>query len=317
MSSDYKPVICPICIEVAHYDFSGRDLMFDKHERYDYFSCSNCTSVFQYPMPSLEEINSFYPKNYSIYDKKAQVREVGLLKKALLWRKKGYDHLKPSGWYRFLSWMASPFFQFEKPRYVKNGKLLDIGCGNGRYLLTMRSLGWNVQGVELSADGLEVCHSAGLNVHHGDLKSASLASDSFDVITARHLIEHVPDSHAFMAELARILKPGGKLIIETPNSDALGRACLGPKWFANEVPRHLILFSSTSLQILANKYGLKQCTLNHSTGPKIILNSVDYVIQNQGKPSNKISWRRKLARIYIWTARYYKRGDVIHSTYTK
>ncbi len=291
--------------------------MFDKYERYDYFSCSNCISVFQYPMPSLEKINSFYPANYSVYDKKAQVINVSQLKKAILWRKKGYGNLMPTGLYKFLSLMVSPFYQFEKPQYVENGTLLDVGCGNGRYLLTMRSLGWRVQGVELSEDGLKVCHSADLNVHHGDLLSASLASDSFDVITARHLIEHVPAPHSFMEELARILKPGGQLIIETPNSDALGRACLGPKWFANEVPRHLILFSSTSLLALAQKYGLKNSSLSYSTSPKIILNSVDYVIGNRGEPSNKISWRRKLSRIYIWLAQYTKRGDIIHTVFTK
>ena len=316
-TSDIKPVTCPICNAESRYDFSSRDLMFDLYTRYDYFSCLSCRSIFQQPMPNLEEINSFYPANYSIYDENAQVRSISKFKQALLWRKKAYSHLKPSGLYKFLSLIASPFYQFEKPSYVENGTLLDVGCGNGRYLLTMRSLGWQVQGVELSEDGLKVCRSAGLEVHHGELLSASFSADSFDVITARHLIEHVPDPHSFMAELARILKPGGKLIIETPNSEALGRVCLGPKWFANEVPRHLVLFSSISLLALAQEYGLKNSSINYSTGPKIILNSVDYLIGNRGKPSNKISWRRKLSRIYIWLARYTKRGDIMHTVFTK
>lgn len=316
-TSETKPVNCPICNAESRYDFSSRDLMFDLYTRYDYFSCLSCRGVFQQPMPNPEKINSFYPVNYFIYDKKAQVKNTSKFKQALLWRKKAYSHLNPSGLYKLLSMIASPFYQLEKPQYVENGTLLDVGCGNGRYLLTMRSLGWQVQGVELSEDGLKVCRSAGLDVHHGDLLSASLAANSFDVVTARHLIEHVPDPHSFMAELARVLKPGGKLIIETPNSDALGRAYLGPKWFANDVPRHLILFSPTSLRVLAQKYGLKNSSVNYSSGPKIILNSVDCVIGNQGKPSNKISWRRKLSRIYIWLARYTKRGDTIHTVFTK
>jgi hypothetical protein len=106
-------------------------------------------------------------------------------------------------------------------------------------------------------------------------------------------------------------------MIETPNSNALGRAILGPNWFANDVPRHLTLFSSSNLCRLANNYHLTKLVLKQGTTPKNFLNSIDYVIKNKGKPSNKIRWRRSLSRLYIWLARITKRGDDIHSTFTK
>ncbi|PHS24220.1 MAG: hypothetical protein COA83_08560 [Methylophaga sp.] len=319
MTIDKTTVNCPLCDATAHYDFSSRDLMFDHYDRYDYFSCSECKSVFIHPMPSPEEVNTFYPADYCVFEQNPKARKISQVKQAVYWYKHSYTHLEPSGLFKFLAAILSPFYNLDKPDYVENGKLLDVGCGNGRYLATMRSLGWDVQGVELSEDGLKVCLASGLPVHHGDLKSASFADDSFDVITVRHVIEHIRESHPFMTELARTLKPDGKLIIVTPNSDAfaLGRDYLGANWYANDVPRHLILFSRDNLGQLASKHGLQPYKSWFETTPKIILNSLDYVIKNKGKPSNRIRWRRSLSRLYLWLARYTKRGDVIHSVFTK
>jgi len=291
--------------------------MFDHYDRFDYFKCINCLAVFQNPMPSDDQINSFYPENYSVFDEKSRFRQLSPLKKAILWKTKGYDHLQPSLLFKFLSTLVSPFYSLDKPAFIKGGVLLDVGCGNGRYLSTMQSLGWSVRGVELSENGLKVCRAAGLDVHHGDLPSAKFDDESFDVITVRHVIEHIRDIHVFVAELFRILKPHGKLLIETPNSEALGRKYLGPNWFANEVPRHLVLFSLNNLTALASEHGLKRASYWYHTSPKIILNSIDYIIENTGKPSNKNKWKRLLARCYIWTARYTKKGDIIHSVFTK
>lgn len=309
--------VCPLCHSPARFDFSGRDLMFDGYTRHDYFSCNECQGLFQYPMPSADEIASFYPADYAIYDQKTHHRKVSQLKRALYKRNYGYIHLQTSKVYDFLAALAARFYHVDKPHFIEQGKLLDVGCGNGRYLATMRSLGWNVQGVEFSEDGVKVCRSADLLVHHGDLLSAELAEDYFDVITVRHVIEHIPESISFITELARILKPGGKLIIETPNSDSIGRAIFGAKWFANEVPRHLVLFSPENLIRLAKEHGLKNESMVLNSTPKIFLNSIDYIIKNKGKPSNKIRWRRTASRLYLWLARYTKRGDVLHSVFTK
>lgn len=291
--------------------------MFDHYDRFDYFKCISCLAVFQNPMPNDDQINSFYPENYSVFDEKSRLRQYSPLKKAILWKTKGYKHLHPDLLFKCLSHLASPFYSLDKPNFIKDGVLLDVGCGNGRYLSTMQSLGWSVCGVELSEDGLKVCHAAGLDVHHGNLASAKFDDESFDVITVRHVIEHIPDVHAFIAELFRILKPLGKLLIETPNSEALGRKYLGPNWFANEVPRHLILFSIDNLTTLTSEHGLKRTSYWYHTSPKIILNSIDYIIENTGKPSNKKKWKRLLARCYIWAARYTSKGDIIHSLFTK
>src|SRR5690606_18438154 len=125
---------------------------------------------------------------------------------------------------------------------------------------------------------------------------------SFDLVTVRHVIEHIADPQPFMAELAQVLKPGGQLVIETPNSNALGRALMGAIWFANEVPRHLVLFNPESLRHLADRHGLRQVDVSLETTPKIVLNSVDYALENVSESSRKSRGRRFLARLYIWLA---------------
>jgi len=309
---------CPICGEDARYDFSGRDLMFDHHARHDYFQCTGCAAVFQHPMPGAAAIASFYPPDYSVYDEQGRIRRMGAFRRARLQRLCGYAHLDVAWPMRFLAVLLNPLFASPAtPAYVEGGRMLDVGCGNGRYLTTMRTLGWQVQGVEFSDDGMRVCRAADLPVHHGDLHSARFPDAAFDLITVRHVIEHIPEPHPFMSELARILKPGGRLVIETPNSEALGRAWFGANWYANDVPRHLILFAPGNLARLAGRYGMHKLSLEMDTTPKIFLNSIDYVMHNRDKPSKKIGWRRILARCYTLIAKRLGRGDTMKMVLTK
>ena len=110
-------------------------------------------------------------------------------------------------------------------------------------------------------------------MHHGDLASARFSDGRFDLVTVRHVIEHVPDPRPFMNELTRILRPGGRLVVETPSSAALGRQWFNTYWYANDVPRHLLLFSSANLERLGAGCGLLKSDLVMETTPKIFLNS--------------------------------------------
>lgn len=309
---------CPICGGSARYEFSSRDLMFGLYARYDYFACTVCETSFQHPTPSPGQIASFYPHDYSVYDETESKRTLSAWRRALLREYRGYTHLDVPYFLRMLAKLLGPLATPPgTPSLIAKGRLLDVGCGNGRYLSTMRTLGWDVQGVEFSENGVAVCRKSGLPVHHGELASAGFDDDSFDLITLRHVIEHIPRTHELLAEVARILKPGGQVMIETPNRNALGRDWFGAKWFANEVPRHLYLFSAKGLHHMAQIHRLEACHFQCVTSPKIFLNSLDYVLNNKDLPSRKVGWRRLLARIYMMMARRSGRGDVIQAAYRK
>ena len=309
---------CPLCSGPARYAYSGRDLMFDLYRRYDYLCCADCGAAFQHPMPDPQAIAAFYPPDYGVYDEKERTRSIGAWRRALLRRCRGYRHLPVPPPLRLLAAAMAPFVEPPgTPLFVPGGRMLDVGCGNGRYLRTMRSLGWQVEGVELNRQSAEFCRSTQLSVHNGDLASAQFPSASFDVITARHVIEHIPAPHQFMAELARLLKPGGCLVVETPNFGSLGWALFGTKWYATGIPYHLMLFSPGNLALLAGRHGLVPVRQELETSQKLFLNSLDILFERKGRPSRKIKWRRFLARLFVRVAQRQGRGDVIHSTFRR
>ncbi len=288
--------------------------MFDGKRVFDYHRCRSCDLIYQHPMPSGEEISGFYPDSYSIYSEPAQPwfppRALRTLRDKL-----GYRHLevKGSALKMLLPGKAVP----EVAPFIPGGRALDIGCGNGEFLLRLHSIGWECQGVEFNDKAVGICRSHGLQVFHGDLKSAGFEAGTFDFVTANHLIEHVPDPHELMREIARITRPGGRVLIRTPNSQALGRNWFGRYWFANEVPRHLMLYSRPNLQMLAARHGLEAETVFTPVKPKILLRSLDYVLGNRSKPSEKRKLRKWLARLYIPAAKVTGRGDELFAMLVK
>lgn len=140
----------------------------------------------------------------------------------------------------------------------EGGRILDVGCGNGRFLDRMRQLGWEVTGVEPDGAAVTVAREKlGLQVFEGSLEEAGLPGSHFDAITMNHVIEHVPDPISTLRECHRVLKPGGKLVVATPNIKSMGFQAFSEYWRGLEVPRHLHLFCLHSLRIAVERAGLE------------------------------------------------------------
>jgi 2-polyprenyl-3-methyl-5-hydroxy-6-metoxy-1,4-benzoquinol methylase len=317
MQADH--VNCPLCGSSSSYDFSGRNVLIRSDmTRYDYYKCDACSLFFLQPMLDQEALGNLYPENYVEADDLLRQKTVNPLKLAQLKLHHGYTHLRTHPMALLLAKIISPLHRSDRSiDFLPGGKLLDVGCGNGRYLRSMRALGWLVRGVEFNQQSVEFCLGTHLDVHCGDLASAHFSADSFDVITVRHVIEHIPAPHEFMAELTRILKPGGRLVIETPNFSSLGWGIFGAKWYATGIPYHVMLFSQGNLALLARKHGLVPIQEYLETSQKLFLNSLDILFEKKGRPSRKIKWRRFLARIFVWLAQRQGRGDIIHSSFRR
>jgi 2-polyprenyl-3-methyl-5-hydroxy-6-metoxy-1,4-benzoquinol methylase len=141
----------------------------------------------------------------------------------------------------------------------KAGRLLDIGCGNGTFLDRMRSLGWDVRGIEVDHKAARIAEKVfNIPVFVGTLEEAHHPAASLDAITMNHVIEHVHDPIALLQECYRILRPQADLIVVTPNVKSLGHARFGQHWRGLEPPRHLHLFSQATLQSSAHKAGFRK-----------------------------------------------------------
>ena len=140
---------------------------------------------------------------------------------------------------------------------ANGGVLLDVGCGDGSYMKRMRDLGWRVQGIDPDRRAVEVARARfDLEVEEGRLEENRFPDNSFDAVVAGHVIEHVHDPLTFLRECRRILRPGGRLVVLTPNYLGLQRRWLGRRWIGLDCPRHLFLFSRRSLGRCCEMAGL-------------------------------------------------------------
>lgn len=143
------------------------------------------------------------------------------------------------------------------PPAVPGGRALDVGCGNGAWLLKLASLGWQVEGVEFSPTACAAARAAGLDVFYGSLEEAALPTGRFDVVRIWQTLEHLPDPAVTLQEAARLLRPGGRLLVGVPNAGGWLARAWGRRWFDLDVPRHLWHFTGAGLRRLVAGAGLQ------------------------------------------------------------
>ncbi len=136
------------------------------------------------------------------------------------------------------------------------GRLLEIGFGAGAKLRAMKSYGWRVKGVDRDPLAVKRARDAGLDADLGTLEEQRYPSGSFDAVVTNHVIEHVPDPVGLMREVRRVLRPGGRFVVLTPNSESWGtRIFAHADVMYMDTPRHLYLFSMSSLRRTAEAAG--------------------------------------------------------------
>jgi 2-polyprenyl-3-methyl-5-hydroxy-6-metoxy-1,4-benzoquinol methylase len=120
------------------------------------------------------------------------------------------------------------------------GIIADLGCGNGQFLARMAALGWQITGTELPGPAYDrAARIPGINLHPVGDGRIPLADASARAITVWHVLEHVPDPAALLAECRRVLAPDGVLAIEVPNAGSWQAGLTGTHWFHLDPPRHL------------------------------------------------------------------------------
>jgi len=137
-------------------------------------------------------------------------------------------------------------------KYKKGGRILDVGCGSGKFLFEMSKEGWEVYGNDISDVACDnVRKEFGLkNIYHGELLALKFPEKFFDVITLWHVLEHLEKPRETLEKIHRILKDDGLLVIESPDFSSPQSIFFKDKWQALELPRHLYHFSPKTLRKL-------------------------------------------------------------------
>ena len=210
---------------------------------FSYVRCIRCGLVQINPQPSPEAVTLRYDKNhgddYLNYELTNEKNFLQLQELAL--KDAGFD--SPEKKLLTASVMAN-----EGP------SVLDVGCATGALLSALKAKGWNVKGVEISGPQTVYCRKQGLDVSNLPLEENHFSDNTFDVVLASHVIEHLNNPLAFAEEIKRILKPNGCFFVTTPNIAGFQSRIFGSRW-RSAIFDHLYLFSGRTLRKLLEKAG--------------------------------------------------------------
>jgi SAM-dependent methyltransferase len=145
-----------------------------------------------------------------------------------------------------------------------------------------RALGWRVSGIEPDEAAATLARRYTDELHVGDVLTAPFGPGRFDVVTAFHVLEHVPDPVAVARRMLEWLAPGGLLIVEVPNAEGLGAAIFGRAWSGLELPRHLSHFSSATLERVLTRAGARVVWCWHQAKPRSYLWSLSALLRDHG-----------------------------------
>jgi SAM-dependent methyltransferase len=135
-------------------------------------------------------------------------------------------------------------------------RALDVGCGSGELPVAAMRRGWDVVGVEPVAESAAAARARGVDVRTSTLADADLPPASFGVVCAFHVLEHMPDAVAFLRTLGAMARPGGHVVVETPNWGSTLRRRTGARWIHLRPLEHLVHFAPETLDRALTRAGL-------------------------------------------------------------
>ena len=219
---------CPVCAgerAVPRFEVPGSPLRL--------VVCTACGTGRLHPFPDADALRAFYPGEY--YGEPGR-KFRGLIERLV--RLVGARHIG------FLSRSLRP-----------GARVLDVGCGRGVILGPLADRGFEVHGVEIHAEATAGADPRAKIRIAPSLADAHFDSECFDEIVVWHVLEHLADPRATLAEAHRILRPGGRLIVAVPNFASLQARWSGPAWFHLDLPRHLFHFPVSALRRLVGETG--------------------------------------------------------------
>ena len=235
-----------------------RTLKFDDGP-YQVYTCSECTFVYVTPRLCGQALRDVYNETYWKSNNPKERGYADYTKESALYLKTYKKRMKLVS-----KWLP------------EKGRILDVGCAAGYFLRIAEQHGHDVHGVELSqAIAPEAIRSLGADrIYNGSLDDAVTArgwqEQSFDLITIWDVIEHVPEPQSLLASIKKLIKPGGKLLLETQNVASMLANKLGKRWHHYKHDEHLYHFNPTTITRLLTDCGFKVLTCGSSYAGKYV-----------------------------------------------
>jgi SAM-dependent methyltransferase len=180
------------------------------------------------------------------------------------------DFYFSTGWsYKALAAWVIEFIQTRRrhrvERYLRPGRLLDIGSGDGSFVHHMAHHGWDATGIDPSPAALEFARRArdGGRFLRGSLEDYDGWPSSLDVVTLWQVLEHVGEPRPLLRRCRELLRPGGMLVASVPNIEGWSSRLTGERWWGLDVPRHLVHYSPATLDRAVRRAGFRVIRIRH------------------------------------------------------
>lgn len=232
---------CPACARVGTLrpDF---EIYYWRENRLQFLRCDHCGLSFAHPFLTSELISQGNQALVQFYQR------------GRTWDQEFYDARK--------AYLRGKVLASRLSRWKPRGRLLDLGCYNGfvGYGVAQHS-DWTVEGLEIAPELARFVETRlGLRCHLGTLQEAQIPDASYDWIICHDLIEHINETQNFLSAITRILKPGGRIEIITPNAIqdlAYARRASAAGRPMTMLLNHIMMFSPKSLELALSRTGLK------------------------------------------------------------
>lgn len=208
------------------------------------FLCRHCGLAWTDIPPAVETFERVVPLRVPPGRSRRRER----LKRAALASRRGYPVVAQGVFWRMAGAVLArllPFRLARIPAYIPDGRLLDVGCHAGHYTAAMGALGWHAVGADPALAG---GGTTTLPLSAAPAEALPFADAGFDGATAWHVLEHTVSPHHALAEICRVLRPGGRLYLEVPNRQSLQARLFGRYWLHWDPPRHRYHFTAEALR---------------------------------------------------------------------
>ena len=247
--------------------FQGiKDLEYETYKGVNYYLCKSCNLIFQYPLPDKNLLPNFYPEEY---------RNFKIQKSDL------FSSLKNIQFQELASKISK--------HIAKDSKILEVGFGNGQLLIALKQQGYEkLYGSDFTDRAFKSLKNEGIELAVNNIEEEFPFNETFDAIIMNNVIEHFLNPVQVLKKCKNSLSKNGKIILITPNSNAIEFSIFKKYWAGFHAPRHIFIFNKNNILLLGKNLGFSKVNIESITDPGQWSISVQNLLQEKDLTKTKL-----------------------------